>query len=398
MRKWLPVFLAMILTAAISVTGASAGEEMEPTTTIQEAVAELAVGGAEETEAPETEFSPYFSLDEITEITPNYEEPDKSRNIVVGVDPAPKELGGKTADEMSVAEASSAQFIWESILFGHSFVLEEVNGEPFSSARPVVLDFARDGGLSGRICNQFQARPEYSNTVFQAANVSSTRMMCPDERLAKLESDFLRDLERGIGYYFFGDNLELRRDALVMRFRPATPPASSRPQDVPSSTAVAAPVAPAPAPAPVAVAPAAVPQPVRPARPPVAPPVVAASPPPSVQAGLGEKDLAGRHFVLAKVDGGDFMPDMGEQPYIQFDQGMRVSGKACNSFRGPGELRNGMLVVENAASTMMMCVDAKLNQYETELYAMLKNGARIGLDGSQLTLSGGGREFVYHEQ
>lgn len=350
MRKWLLMFLAVASVAALSGVNSMAGEES------------VTAGASEE-----QNVDVYITLDEVQELTPKIEAdndpvPQAADIAETGGAPAePEKLIGKTVDQMTEAEKASARFIWEDELYGKSFVLDSVNGAPYRSERPVTLHFGEDGRISGRICNTFHATPEFSNLMFKAGDVATTRMLCPDKELAKLEADFLKNLGLGLGYFLSGDRLELRRDTLVMDFRPE----GSAPSQ----------------PAPQAAAPASTPRQQQ------------ATPPVSV----GEKDLAGRRFVLAKVDGRNFSPDMGEQPFIQFDPGMGISGKACNNFRGPGVLENGVLTVENAASTMMMCIDAKLNEYETDFYRSLREGMRVSLDGKQLTLSGNGKEFVYVE-
>lgn len=497
----------------------------------------------------EEEFSPYISLEELMDLTPAEiaAEREKAEKEQKKSDADAPVIQGKTMDEMSEDERTAARYIWEDELFGSAFLLESVNGESARTPRPIMIRFSDDGEISGRICNSFEGTAEFSTMMFKADGVASTRMMCPDEDLAKLERDFLRNLGYGISYQLSGDELELRRDNMVLIFKRDTPqetkggdkytPAPVKPASVKSAPKPAAPVAPAapepvaepaepvkpaapaqepPAPAPQTVAPAVQPvvpvpapvasapqpAPVVPAPKPVAVPApqsaapaplpvapvtppavpaqqqsVAAIPPPvvpvaipspvasvqeeamadlqspvplppqlaisipqplepmdqdeqgeesetdddspeldavdhtaqddasdsvvapssSTAAGVSEKDLAGKKFVLAKVDGQNFNPDMGEQPFIQFDQGMQIIGKACNNFRGRGILTDDVLSLPNAASTMMMCVDAKLNQYETDFYRLLSEGMEITLDGEELTLSSGDREFVYYE-
>lgn len=437
MRKWLPGYLAIacfaVATPFAAPVAVFAGEEQ-----IQQ---------IEEGESGE-EFSPYITLEEIENLTPSYAEADLKTDdpaVAARTEAADKEVEGKTEAEMTDDERSSANFIWTTLLVGKSFVLESLNSEPYRGQRPVTLRFDKDGNLSGRICNAFQAKPEFTGMMFKADNVATTRMACPDQELGKLEADFLRSLESGLSYFTMGENLELRRDNLVMIFRPhdgadaprpapgtqavSAAPAPSTPTPAPAfaepAPEVFAPVTPpqtaiAPpqpaavspiAPAPVAVSVAPV-SPVAPAAPalsvspvapaPVAPPaeiveVIDPSGPVSPIGDISEKDLAGRKFVLTHVDGETFTPDMGEQPYIQFDTGMRVSGKACNNFRGPATLQDDILTVENAASTMMMCVDPKLTQYESDLYRLLRTGMHMDLNGRELTLSGEGREFLYEE-
>lgn len=113
---------------------------------------------------------------------------------------------------------------------------------------------------------------------------------------------------------------------------------------------------------------------------------------------VDEADLRGRKFVLAKVDGEAFAVAMGEQPFLAFGDGLLVTGSACNSFRGPGELVNGVLTVANAASTRRMCIDPNLAGFERYFHRMLQSGVVLTLEGATLTLAGGGRTLEYVEE
>lgn len=509
MHKRLLFFLAITFLAPcmIIMTCAKAGEDRSETDN-------------------EEEFSPYIRLDELSDTAPAEiaaEEEEKAEDDLEKNTPETEKLIGKTIEEMSESERDAARYIWEDELFGSSFILKSFNGEPVKSPLPVTIEFSDNDEISGRICNTFSGQVEFATMMFKADQVATTRMMCPDEELARLENNFLRNLGYGIGYQLTGDELELRRDDMVLIFTrkkpgddqeedvPPPPPARkpvSQPAPVPQQQPVApvekpaapaapvviqpavpAPVpqpqvsapaptpevsAPVPTPKPVAAVPAAVPapapkpapvasppaQPITPApekviAPVVTPPVAMPSPvavpdqeeedaeekgtegdiedlqspvplPPQLSVSIPEplkpldaeklpeqsikddsalvdasqvteKDLAGKKFVLAKVDGKQFMPDMGEQPFIQFDLGIQISGKACNNFRGKGSLVDNVLTMPNAASTMMMCGDAKLNQYESDFHRLLREGAEVTLEDGELTLTGDDREFVYYE-
>ncbi len=111
-----------------------------------------------------------------------------------------------------------------------------------------------------------------------------------------------------------------------------------------------------------------------------------------------EAELIGRKFTLANVDGAAFVVSMGTRPFIEFGEGMLVSGNACNIFRGPGELTDGVLRVANAVSTRRMCIDPALAEFEKYFHKMLREGVVVALEGDTLTLTGGGGTLEYREE
>lgn len=121
-----------------------------------------------------------------------------------------------------------------------------------------------------------------------------------------------------------------------------------------------------------------------------------ASPAKGQSAGLTESFLINQKFVLKKINEADFVEGPGRPaPTIEFGEGFMVYGKVCNSFRGPGQLRNGRLTVKTLASTRMACVDDVLGPLEGRLLAMLENGVDISINGAFLTLSQGETGLVY---
>ncbi|MDL2267646.1 META domain-containing protein [Desulfovibrio sp. OttesenSCG-928-G15] len=101
-----------------------------------------------------------------------------------------------------------------------------------------------------------------------------------------------------------------------------------------------------------------------------------------------DKDLLHHRYVLQSINGKD--TTFAERtPELEFNEGMRISGLACNRFAGPGTLKDGVLTVPNMVSTMMMCHEPERNDLERKLYAMLRKGARLGLadHNRKLTLS-----------
>ncbi|MCL2878323.1 MAG: META domain-containing protein [Acidobacteria bacterium] len=108
------------------------------------------------------------------------------------------------------------------------------------------------------------------------------------------------------------------------------------------------------------------------------------------------EDLLHRRFALAGVDGREFtIEDRNLRPDIEFNEGFQITGRVCNRYRGPAELKDGRLYAENLASTMMMCINSELNELEQLFFAMLRAGADISLTDGGMTLSQGGRVLSY---
>ncbi|WP_431222368.1 heat shock protein HslJ [Serratia sp. L9] len=108
-----------------------------------------------------------------------------------------------------------------------------------------------------------------------------------------------------------------------------------------------------------------------------------------------DSDLLHHNFVLQNVDGLAVNAKQGSGPNIEFGEKMHVSGAMCNRFFGQGQLENGVLTVKNLASTRMMCADAQLNQWDQTIGTLLANGAKVSLNGQQLTLTGSDHQLVY---
>lgn len=227
--------------------------------------------------------------------------------------------------------------VTESDLAGNKFILRQVDGQPFRGEPAPEVEFADDLSIHGKFCNGFRGKAELTDGVLTAERVVSTRMFCVDNDLSQLESRFLRLLDGGLAASMAaGRFLVLTGDGAELRFELATPVDG-----------------------------------------------LAAS-------------LVGRKFILREVNGEPFSAE--RQPFIAFDETMRVSGSACNNFMGPGELKNGVLSVANAASTMMLCVDPKLSEFERDFHRALGEGLTVRLDGKTLTLAGGGMAMVYEEE
>ena len=110
-------------------------------------------------------------------------------------------------------------------------------------------------------------------------------------------------------------------------------------------------------------------------------------------------DLIGQRFILQSVNGTAVTWE--NRPEIEFgagQAGMTVFGQVCNRFTGPAFYENSILKAPNMAMTMMFCIDPALNQLESDFAALLRDGARLGLEEDALVLSGETIRLVYIRQ
>lgn len=112
-----------------------------------------------------------------------------------------------------------------------------------------------------------------------------------------------------------------------------------------------------------------------------------------------QAELAHHNFIFKSFDGRELVntnPDGSrrEPPHLSFSQWPQANGKICNSFRGPVELDGQTLTMKNAASTMMLCVDATINELESTFHQMMNAGVTVELKQRVLTLTGGGHTLV----
>lgn len=74
-------------------------------------------------------------------------------------------------------------------LLHHRFVLTTFNGEEVKSSneRPISLEFGENMMISGAMCNRFNGQATLENDVITAKNLASTRMLCSEDMLNKLD-------------------------------------------------------------------------------------------------------------------------------------------------------------------------------------------------------------------
>jgi len=112
--------------------------------------------------------------------------------------------------------------------------------------------------------------------------------------------------------------------------------------------------------------------------------------------GLTKGFLITQNFVLSKVNQAEFKSS--QAPTLKFGDNFVVSGQVCNSFRGPGDLKNDVLTVKPISSTRKLCPQSDLNELEATLFKLLEEGAEISMDGTTLILRQGGTTLFFERQ
>ena len=104
-------------------------------------------------------------------------------------------------------------------LLHHAFVLAGINGKPFvKKERLPTLEFTEGFRVSGAMCNRFTGQGELENGVLTVRQMASTRMLCADQELNRLESDFSNMLMDGATVTLSGKTLTLGREGYVLEF------------------------------------------------------------------------------------------------------------------------------------------------------------------------------------
>ncbi len=283
-------------------------------------------------------------------------------------------------------------------LIGKRYALREIDGKEAPKNVDAFVEWRTGTSMTGRICNIFHATSTFEGAVLKAEELpAATKMACSDEVMGAIEERFFAALRLGMSFLAVGDSLELRRDDLLLRFTVAKEGAAqdnaakteAPPAEEPKPAAPAPEAQPAAAPEADETAPAA-------ASPAV--PAASANEPLVSEVIVLEEMLAGRKFVLRNVDGAEFTLTSGSLPYIEFGEGMRVGGSACNNFTGLGELEENVLKVPHAVATRKMCLDEKISEFERYFHQMLREGVEVAVDGGTLLLTGGGRMLEFVEE
>ncbi len=299
-------------------------------------------------------------------------------------------------DHVEIVSAGAVPLHGAGDLIGNRYLLREIDGEAVAEDAAAFFAWRSGTEMSGTLCAAFRAECSFENTVVKAEPIPvATGTACDDEAMGAVEERVFAALKLGMSFLAVGDSLEMRRDDLVLRFtldreeraEEESGAVAEAEEETEEDVAEEAPAGdgaeaeePAPEPEPAAEEDESDSEPI------VSEPIVVV------------EDLIDRKFVLAKVDGEDFAVASGRQPFIEFGEGMRVGGSACNTFTGLGALTDGRLIVANAVATRMMCVDGRVSEFERYFHRMLREGVELALDGGTLILTGSGRTLEFTEE
>lgn len=101
------------------------------------------------------------------------------------------------------------------------FVLVSQDGVPFAAANAPDIAFGEDFRVSGRVCNRYAGQGTLENGVLTVKGMASTKMLCQDEALNRLETLFAAMLDAGAQADLSGGLLALRQGGHTLVYRAA---------------------------------------------------------------------------------------------------------------------------------------------------------------------------------
>lgn len=120
---------------------------------------------------------------------------------------------GKTQSEAKTAVTATD-------LLHHNFELATVDGETYvAGVEPVpYIAFNEGMNVSGAMCNQFTGQGELTEGTLVVKQMASTKKLCVNDNLNKLETDFSMMLMNGSAIALEGDKLTLSKDDRKLEF------------------------------------------------------------------------------------------------------------------------------------------------------------------------------------
>ena len=102
---------------------------------------------------------------------------------------------------------------------GQAYHLSKVNGKVFDvSERQPTIEFGEENRVTGVICNRFIGQGELVGGVLYVRNMASTKMLCMNQELSKLEYSMSHLLMQGANISINNRNLTLRDSETVLEF------------------------------------------------------------------------------------------------------------------------------------------------------------------------------------
>lgn len=96
-------------------------------------------------------------------------------------------------------------------LLHHNYELTSLNGKAVGWERIPEIAFNEGFRVSGRICNQFTGMGELKDGKLVVGQMASTKMLCVDAELNKLEHELSQMLMDGMDISLDGDTLTLKK-------------------------------------------------------------------------------------------------------------------------------------------------------------------------------------------
>jgi Heat shock protein len=104
-------------------------------------------------------------------------------------------------------------------LMHRRFVLVSVDGKPFTTPmRQPDIEFGENFLVYGGMCNHYRGHGKLAGNVLTVDRLASTRMLCPDDELNKLEMLFGQMLAAGADISFDGKTLTLKQGGRTLLF------------------------------------------------------------------------------------------------------------------------------------------------------------------------------------
>lgn len=214
-------------------------------------------------------------------------------------------------------------------LAGTSWVVTQIKGNPTVATKQPTMQFA-DGRVAGNAsCNGYTGDFSQTGSELHIGPVAQTAMACADDALNKQEQAFNAALGEVKGLRANGAGVELLTGSGDVALTLATAP-------VPSN-----------------------------------------------------KPLVGTTWTLSGIvtDNAVSSPVAGTTVTMTFTD-KALSGKACNTFRGPVSVTGASIEVGPLASTKMACANEAEGKQETTVLAVLDASITYTIEGDTLTLTG----------
>lgn len=113
------------------------------------------------------------------------------------------------SEDVGVSEPSSL----EKELVRRQFTLKSADGVDFTrKERRPTIEFSEDLRVAGSVCNRLVGQASFEGSKLFIRNIASTKMMCPDHDLNRLENRFAEMFDTGFDVQLEGKTLKLTQE------------------------------------------------------------------------------------------------------------------------------------------------------------------------------------------